>query len=324
MPDGVVYANKNVLFTLKGKIAVHLMDGEIIEGEFATQDAYNVFVQVDNEPLMVPRLQIRWIRGLQGQQIERDSSPDSIVDPLSTQPMPEQASADQVSPPPLPVVEKPAPLLSDETRDAIILPPADVDEDEDEGTLILVTEPEPEPEPAGEDGTVVLPTSSDELLAAVAAASAPAPVAPPVEVEAETGAEAADEIPDMTVVLDHNLDISEPENDDIVFPLHPEKPKELGGQLTCVAGPHSGQVFMLASGITTIGRSADNVVALTSDKEISRRHAIILKESSQFVIQDQNSLNGTFVNEQQITGPHYLVQGDVILVGVSSLRIELS
>ncbi len=323
MPDGVVYTNKNVLFTLKGKIAVHLMDGEIIEGEFATQDAYNVFVQVDNEPLMVPRLQIRWIRGLQGQQIERDSSPDSIVDPLSTQPMPEQAAtSDSVSPPPLPVVEKPAPLLSDETRDAIILPSPDVDEDEDEGTLILVTEPEPEPEPepAGEDGTVVLPTSSDELLAAVAAASTPTPVAPPVEVEAE----AADEIPDMTVVLDHKLDTPEPENDDIVFPLHPEKPKELGGKLACVAGPHSGQVFMLASGITTIGRSADNVVALINDKEISRRHAIILKESGQFVIQDQNSLNGTFVNEQQITGPHYLVQGDVILVGVSSLKIELS
>ena len=97
---------------------------------------------------------------------------------------------------------------------------------------------------------------------------------------------------------------------------------QLSATLTCIGGPHAGEVLQLTSGITTMGRSSDNVLALSNDKEISRHHAIVLQESGKFVVQDQNSLNGTFVNDEPITAPHYLQHGDVILVGLSSLKYE--
>ncbi len=49
-----------------------------------------------------------------------------------------------------------------------------------------------------------------------------------------------------------------------------------------------------------IGRSADCEVVLNHDK-ISRLHAIIVAEGSQYRITDQSSLNGVFVNGQRIT-----------------------
>jgi pSer/pThr/pTyr-binding forkhead associated (FHA) protein len=40
------------------------------------------------------------------------------------------------------------------------------------------------------------------------------------------------------------------------------------------------------------------------------------------VVQDQNSLNGTFVNDEQISGPRYLQNGDEVLVGLSLLKYQ--
>jgi pSer/pThr/pTyr-binding forkhead associated (FHA) protein len=100
------------------------------------------------------------------------------------------------------------------------------------------------------------------------------------------------------------------------------KTPELSATLICTSGPHTGDVVRLKSGITTIGRSSDNIITLSKDKEISRHHALIIQESGRFVVQDQNSLNGTFVNDEQVTSPRYLEDGDVILVGVSTFRYE--
>jgi pSer/pThr/pTyr-binding forkhead associated (FHA) protein len=58
------------------------------------------------------------------------------------------------------------------------------------------------------------------------------------------------------------------------------------------------------------------------DKEISRRHALIKLEAGKFVIQDQNSLNGTYVNSERVDAPRILQDGDVIFVGVSDLKYE--
>ena len=41
-----------------------------------------------------------------------------------------------------------------------------------------------------------------------------------------------------------------------------------------------------------------------------------------FVVQDQNSLNGTFLNDQLIKGPHLLTNGDIILIGISTLKFQ--
>lgn len=304
-----VYASRTQLFTLKGSIAIQLLDGEEIEGEFATQDAYNIFIMVEGEPLMVPRLQIRWIRGLEGQPIERDTSQAAVEDPLSTQPLPTPADS---GPPTEISTAVRAPVREEEADEGtLVIMPGAVqsefeEEDEDDGTLILVAD-----EPLGADeeedeGTMMLPSSD------IAAALAPAAVVD-------------DDEKDMTMVLGRDLEIPDELMADEIFSSLLPEPKAPVATLTCQGGPHSGDVFTVKTdGITTIGRSTDNVVVLSRDKEISRRHAIIIYESGRYVAQDQNSLNGTFVNDEQITSPRFLEPGDVVLVGVSPLRFEIN
>ena len=73
-----LYSKNLFLLTLKGQIAVEFMDGHTLEGEFATQDELNIFITVDDEPIMIPRSQIRYVKGRQGQEIEEDDSQTSF------------------------------------------------------------------------------------------------------------------------------------------------------------------------------------------------------------------------------------------------------
>ena len=50
--------------------------------------------------------------------------------------------------------------------------------------------------------------------------------------------------------------------------------------------------------------------------EMSREHAQITLETDGFTIQDLGSMNGTFVNEEQITDPVPLVPGDEVRFGL--------
>ena len=311
MADNVVYADKASLFTLKGNIAVEFMDGEVLLGEFVTQDAYNIFVRADNDLLMIPRQQIRFIKGSLGQPVERDTSQasNSFPSAVVTQPLPELAPeatpAEQpVTPVPSPDRNETTPEPSEEDGTVILMPgsrsPAPVEseeEDEEDGTLIL--------EPGAD-----LRSTGFGNDAAFSDFSA-------VEEEAD------DEF-DMTVVLDDPdaNGASALGEEEVTIALDKEEETADTAVLSVTKGPHTGEVFTLNTGITTLGRSSDNVIVLSKDKEISRHHAIFLFEAENFIIQDQNSLNGTFVNEEPISSPHSLRNGDIILVGVSQLKFE--
>ena len=64
-------------------------------------------------------------------------------------------------------------------------------------------------------------------------------------------------------------------------------------------GGRAGEHFALEQGRTTIGRSPDCDIFL-DDVTVSRRHAVALKQGDAFVIEDQGSLNGTFLNRRRI------------------------
>jgi hypothetical protein len=303
MPDmnDVVYSKNPVLLTLTGQVSVHFLDGHIIEGEFASQDSLNIFLIVDGEPVMIPRGQIRFIKGIKGQQIEVDISQDLLLSAKLPQEAITQARRPDLEPAAIPV-------------------DAYDEEEEDEGTLVLVPEAsQPAPslvEVDEEDGTLVLDSTEVDSLVASLQELTPAPV----------DIDELDETDDMTVVLEDSTGRPgglEADLDDATLVLQEEKEEaELSASLTCTSGPHAGEVFQIGSGIITMGRSSDNVICLGNDKEISRHHAIVLQESGHYVVQDQNSLNGTFVNDEQITGPRYLENGDSILVGLSSLKFQ--
>ncbi len=78
-------------------------------------------------------------------------------------------------------------------------------------------------------------------------------------------------------------------------------------------GGLAGEVFSAVGERTTIGRSPDCDVFL-DDVTVSRRHAILVHSESRFLLQDQGSLNGTFLNRNRIESAE-LADGDEVQIG---------
>src|SRR5262249_9148270 len=62
----------------------------------------------------------------------------------------------------------------------------------------------------------------------------------------------------------------------------------------------------------SIGRLASNDVALPDDRSVSRRHAVIRRSNVGYVIEDQQSNNGTYVDGEKILYPFVLHNGHSI------------
>jgi pSer/pThr/pTyr-binding forkhead associated (FHA) protein len=59
------------------------------------------------------------------------------------------------------------------------------------------------------------------------------------------------------------------------------------------------------------------------DEEISRRHAVVRPVERGVVVEDLGSLNGTFVNGEQISEPLTLTLGSMLRLGNSEIQVEL-
>jgi hypothetical protein len=77
----------------------------------------------------------------------------------------------------------------------------------------------------------------------------------------------------------------------------------------------------LAAGENLVGRARDAVVSIDSSK-VSRRHARIVVAPNEVTIEDLASRNGTHVNDQRITAPTVLHDGDEISVGAHTLTFH--
>ncbi len=76
----------------------------------------------------------------------------------------------------------------------------------------------------------------------------------------------------------------------------------------------SGKEHQLVNTISTIGRGVENDVVIVS-KRVSREHARIRREGRKLFLEDLDSTNGTFLNDQRIQSPVVLRDGDRILIG---------
>jgi predicted component of type VI protein secretion system len=85
--------------------------------------------------------------------------------------------------------------------------------------------------------------------------------------------------------------------------------------LLMVDGPSPGQRFFVDQPVVLIGRDEQCDVVI-SDRQVSRRHASITLEGDQYFLRDLNSKNGTFVNGQEIRGPHVVQDGDEIQIAL--------
>src|SRR5581483_6811880 len=89
-----------------------------------------------------------------------------------------------------------------------------------------------------------------------------------------------------------------------------------------VAGRAIGMSILLDDELL-IGRHADGAGRLADDDEISRSHARVSLDRSNFcAIEDLGSTNKTFVNGLRITGPQTLSVGDTIEVGGTTLVVR--
>ena len=93
------------------------------------------------------------------------------------------------------------------------------------------------------------------------------------------------------------------------------------GSITFVSGPLSGQEFQIKADGDFIGRDGGSSQIVIGDPRISKRHLWIGVKGGRVVIADQNSRNGTFVNDPK--SPRVtetpLNAGDVVILGESDV-----
>ena len=88
---------------------------------------------------------------------------------------------------------------------------------------------------------------------------------------------------------------------------------ESGALVIRLGGGRVGQSFPLRGERMTIGRSPDAEVFL-DDVTVSRDHAVLVRRSGRWYLDDSGSLNGTYVNRRRIDS-HRLEDGDELQVG---------
>lgn len=91
-----------------------------------------------------------------------------------------------------------------------------------------------------------------------------------------------------------------------------------GPRLLVVSGPRAGAVIAIRGDALTLGRGWDNDVVLP-DISVSRRHALLRREATGYVLVDHASGNGTRVNGRTVDRAR-LRSGDEIGLGDSIVR----
>jgi FHA domain/zinc-ribbon domain len=78
-------------------------------------------------------------------------------------------------------------------------------------------------------------------------------------------------------------------------------------------GGRAGETFHPAGARTRIGRSPECEIFL-DDVTVSRNHAVLVESDGTFYVEDEGSLNGTFVNRRRIDRV-VLANGDELQIG---------
>jgi hypothetical protein len=96
-------------------------------------------------------------------------------------------------------------------------------------------------------------------------------------------------------------------------------------RLVGTVGIYSGSVFPLSingSGVT-VGRDPNNTIFLGNDSTVSRRHASFRVDNGTYIVNDEGSSNGVYVNGVRISGPQPLRPGDEVQIGNTRFRFEI-
>jgi hypothetical protein len=94
--------------------------------------------------------------------------------------------------------------------------------------------------------------------------------------------------------------------------------------LIAQTGPLEGQRWNITENLL-IGRDPQcDIIVITPDKQVSRRHARLNVKDGEIMLQDLGSKNGTHLNSQMIDDPVKLEDGDTIQIALAQQFVFLS
>src|SRR5437764_15111866 len=103
--------------------------------------------------------------------------------------------------------------------------------------------------------------------------------------------------------------------------LRPREDVKAGKELVVTAGAEPGRRLTLRDGLV-IGRAVSGEGKLSGDREVSRRHARIARDTAgRLTLENLGSANGTFVNGERVDGRQLLRVGDVVRIGSTSFQL---
>jgi hypothetical protein len=92
-------------------------------------------------------------------------------------------------------------------------------------------------------------------------------------------------------------------------------------RLVITSGPKNGSEIPLGTEPLTIGRSSDSSVVIRDDYT-STHHARLMVWGEEWVIQDLDSTNGTFLDGQRVTSPVHVPLNTPIRIGATSFELR--
>jgi pSer/pThr/pTyr-binding forkhead associated (FHA) protein len=99
--------------------------------------------------------------------------------------------------------------------------------------------------------------------------------------------------------------------------------------IAVMSGPRDGAVLSFEKVLDDdqpteimIGRREDCDVCLSYDSQVSREHAVLSYDGDTFWLEDKDSTNGTFIEEERVTGRVEIAPGALFRVGRTWLRVE--
>lgn len=94
-------------------------------------------------------------------------------------------------------------------------------------------------------------------------------------------------------------------------------------KLVVIGGKRPGQLIPVQGPKFFIGRSEDCQLRPGSDM-VSRNHCAILLEEGFVAVRDFGSKNGTFVNDERVTGERELKPGDRLKIGPLEFEVQIA
>jgi Inner membrane component of T3SS, cytoplasmic domain len=93
-------------------------------------------------------------------------------------------------------------------------------------------------------------------------------------------------------------------------------------RLVVIEGPLVGTSVPLTSAPVTIGRASDSTLVLEDDYVSSHHARIVAGKRGRWQVEDLGSTNGTFVDEDQVSGTTTLEPGARVRVGTTVLELR--